>query len=393
MASFYKLNAIKINGYRPFGKFEAQLSPLEIFVGANGSGKSSFFEFLRFLRDASDREIPPEIVADSIGQQIFHVPGPEKFEWEIEVDISKPVPVAYLGELLGPKGRGYVSYERVVSKGRMTVGNDTQLIFLNVEGGTGFMEDFHSLLRSPKEEITLKQRNRLALSTMTSPTTDTLYNLRKYISDWRFYNSINIANDKIRRSVPIQQEPVLHEDCGNLSSVLHYLMTEHRALFDELELHLKNVVPGFKGLTVKARGGPGEVIAFWKEDRIDQELSLADVSDGILRLICWFCLCMHPKPPSLICIDEPDQGVHPRTLPVLAGLLEKASSRTQIMLATHSSYFLTQFKLENIGVFKKADGEAKLIRPADSKALKASLEEFGSDEIEAMHRSDELESL
>jgi predicted ATPase len=133
------------------------------------------------------------------------------------------------------------------------------------------------------QDIALKRSNQLTLNAMTNPSLEALYNLREYIRDWRFYSSFNIANQKIRQSVPIEQEPILHEDAGNLSSVLFSLMTEHRPAFDELQQHLRSVIPGFKGLTVKARGGPGEVIAFWQESGINQELSLADLSDGILR--------------------------------------------------------------------------------------------------------------
>jgi predicted ATPase len=208
-----------------------------------------------------------------------------------------------------------------------------------------------------------------------------------------FYSSFNIANEKIRKSVPIEQDPILREDGGNLSSVLHYFLTEYPSLFDELQHHLHFVVPGFKGLTVKARGGPGEVITFWQEGGVDHDLSLADLSDGILRLICWICLCLHPHPPTLICIDEPDQGVHPRTLPLLAGLFEKASERTQIILATHSSYFLTQFDIAKIAVLRKENGEAKFIKPGQSQVLREMLEDFGVEEIEQLHRSDELERL
>ena len=244
-----------------------------------------------------------------------------------------------------------------------------------------------------RQQITLARPNQLALSTATNPAMTILYHLREYIRSWRFYSSFNIANDKIRKTVPIEQEPVLHEDAGNLSSVLHYLMTEHRHVFDELQMHLRSAIPGFKGLTVKARGGPGEVIAFWIEEGVDSELSLADLSDGILRLICWSVLCLLPKPPSLICIDEPDQGVHPRTLPVLAGLFDRASARTQIFLATHASYFLMQFDFSRIAVMRKENGEAKFLKPKDSATLTANLEDFGPDELEIMHRSDELELL
>ncbi|MDD1417771.1 AAA family ATPase [Dolichospermum sp. ST_sed1] len=394
-----RLKSVNIQGYRPFRNFEAQLEPLEIIVGANGSGKSSLFEFLKFLRDSLYQDIPPEIISGSIGQQIFHIPGPAKFQWNIEIDTGRPIGIRYLGELMGPVGRTQVSYERVESSKPFSDRYSSPYIYMDIQGNKGVIrepgEKGFTTVTSDKltQDIALKRSNQLTLNTMTNPSLEALYNLREYIREWRFYSSFNIANQKIRQSVPIEQEPILHENAGNLSSVLFSLMTEHRPAFDELQQHLRSVIPGFKGLTVKARGGPGEVIAFWQESGVDDELSLADLSDGILRLICWICLCVQPNPPSLICIDEPDQGVHPRTLPVLAALFEKASERTQILLATHSSYFLTQFDISQIAVLRKEKGEAKFIKPGNSPVLIDMLDDFGADELEQLHRSDELERL
>ena len=380
-----RLRSVLIRGYRPFRDMLARFGPLEIIVGANGSGKSSLFEFLKFLRDSLRQDIPPEIIFGSIGRQIFHKPGPDKFWWSVEVDTGYPVPIRYQGELMGPVGRTRLSFEQVVSAEPPGPQHDRPYLFMDIKERKGVMQDPESK-KLEQQDILLKRPNQLALSTVTNPAMETLYNLREYIRSWRFYGSFNIANEKIRKSVPIEQEPVLHEDAGNLSSLLHYLMTEHQAIFDELQQHLRAAVPGFRGLTVKARGGPGEVIAFWEEEGIDSDLSLADLSDGILRLICWMVLCLQPNPPSLICIDEPDQGVHPRTLPILAGLFEKASERTQLFLATHSSYFLMQFDLSRIAVMRKEDGEARFIKPQDSAILRDNLQDFGPDEIEIMHR-------
>ncbi|MCI0695642.1 AAA family ATPase [candidate division KSB1 bacterium] len=392
MKSQHRLLSIKIRGYRPFRDFVAQFSPLEILVGANGSGKSSLFEFLKFLRDSLYQDIPPEIMPGAIGQRIFHIPGPEKFWWRTEIDTGLPVPIRYQGELMGPIGRTHISFERVQSAKLLGPPHTKPYLFMNIKERHGVVQDPESK-KLKRQEIALARPNQLALSTMTNPALITLYRLREYIRGWRFYSAFNIANGKIRKSVPIEQEPVLHEDAGNLSSVLHYIMTEHPFLFDELQQHLRSAIPGFKGLTVKARGGPGEVIAFWQEEGVDSDLSLADLSDGILRLICWVVLCVQPNPPSLICIDEPDQGVHPRTLPILAGLFEKACERTQILLATHASYFLMQFDLSRIAVFRKENGEAKFIKPQDSKTLRENLADFGPEELEMMHRNDELERL
>ncbi|MEH1887994.1 MAG: AAA family ATPase [Nostoc sp.] len=91
MLSPYRLTSVKIQGYRPFINFEAPLRPLEIIVGANGTGKSSLFEFLRFLRESLSQDILAEIVPDYIGQHIFHIPGPAKFQWDLEIDTGRTV--------------------------------------------------------------------------------------------------------------------------------------------------------------------------------------------------------------------------------------------------------------------------------------------------------------
>lgn len=390
--AYFSIPGLRIQGYRPFKDFTARLSPLEVIVGANGSGKSSVFEFLKFLRDSIYQEIPPEIVAGSIGQQIFHRPGPDKFWWSVEIDLNQPVTLYYQGELRGPVGRTHISFERVQTSKPIHAMYTDPYLFMNIREGQGVIQNPETK-KFERQEWNLGKPNQLALSTITSPALGTLYYLREFIAGWRFYSSFNINNARIRQSVPIAQEPVLHEDASNLSAVLFNLMTEHPRGFDDLKTYLRSAVPGFGNLTVKARGGPGEVIAFWQEQGVPDELSLADLSDGILRFLCWATLCIVPSPPSLICIDEPDQGVHPRTLPVLAGLFKKACQRTQIMLATHASYFLTQFDIPNIAVMKKVNGESVYLKPGDSAALRFNLQDFGTDELEAMHRNDELEAL
>jgi predicted ATPase len=382
--TFPCIRSLNIQGYRPFGDFSTPLTPLEVIVGANGAGKSSLFEFLKFLRDAVNQDIPPEVVTGSVGRQIFHSSKKPKFSWQVEMELGRPYTLCYQGEVRGPLGRISITFERLVTP----FSRDP---LLDIRGGMGKARDPGRI--GYPQEFNLRRPNQLALSVMTNPSFPILYDVREFVSGWRLYSAFNINQTQIRKSVPTEQYPILHEDGGNLSAVLFFLMTEHPLVFDELKTHLRSAIPGFRNLTVKARGGPGEVIAFWQEDGVDSELSLADLSDGILRFLCWAVLSLTPNPPTLVCIDEPDQGVHPRTLPILAGLFEKASGRTQFLLATHASYFLTQFDVARLAVMKKVDGESRYLKPADSAALRANLEEFGASELEAMHRSDELAAL
>jgi len=382
------LKWLRIKGYRAFKDLTIKrLGPLEIIVGANGSGKTCLFELLRFVRDGMQGEIHPAIVKGSIPMHIFHMPGEEKFEWRFMFDFAQPYLVKYSGRLMGPLGRFHISSEKVERdyQGKGVQPPD----FMRIRGGRGFIRE-SGQKKTLEQKIARLRPDQLALSTITNPDFDTLYKLREYIRGWKFYSSLKIDNDGVRREAPTEQEPQLREDAANLNAVLLYFMTEHKEIFNQLQEHLRSVIPGFKALTMKPRG-VGHVQAFWSEGGVDSELSLADLSDGIIRLICWFVLCLHPKPPTLICIDEPEVGVHPKTIPILAGLLQKASERTQLIVATHSSYFLTQFDIKEIAVMRKEDGAVEFLKPEKSEVIKGMLADFGADEIEALHLSDELE--
>jgi predicted ATPase len=387
-----RLSSIRIQGYKAFRDLTANFSTLEVIVGSNGSGKTSLFEFLKFLRDGVKSELPTEIVSGTIGQEIFHVNGEPRFWWSAEVDKGKEIPLRYQGEVLGPIGQTKVVFE-TVKTAKPQKGYKEPFELMKV---TNQKVRFWDPLFKQNDfgELTLKRSSQLALSTVIERY-PVLYDLREYIESWRFYSAFNLRNDKIRQAVPTEQEPQLNEDASNLSAVLFYLMTEAPNSFDSLQRMLKLVVPGFRRITVKARGGPGYVIAFWEETGLNREISLADLSDGVLRLLCWSILCVHPNPPGLIGIDEPEQGLHPRVLPTLASAFLSASRRTQFIISTHSSYFLSQFPLKHIAIMKKHAGEAIYIKPAQIEWLQENLQDFDNRalELEFMHRSDELENL
>jgi predicted ATPase len=388
-----RLSSITIQGYRPFKYMTADFGPLDVLVGANGTGKTSLFEFLRFLRDGLYQEFPPEIVPGGIGQQVFHRPGEDRFWWsaEIAMDPDQWHSVLYEGRLTGPAGRARVTSERV--RPRPVPKTEDRLPFLDVQEGSGVAVRDPYAKTPVRKNVEVGRPRQLALGLMADPEYAVLSDLRSYIGGWMFYSSFNVAKEKLRRSVVTQQEPVLNEDCGNLTAVLLAMQLEQPEQFDELQRVLRLAIPGFHRLSVKPRGGPGEVMTEWSEDGVDTPLNLADLSDGVLQLLCWTAFCLQPNPPTLACLDEPDQAVHPRTLPILAGLFDKASDRMQLLIATHNSYFMSQFGHERIGIFRKENGEAVFRRPSSSKALVALLEDFGPEEIEALHRSDELERL
>jgi predicted ATPase len=113
---------------------------------------------------------------------------------------------------------------------------------------------------------------------------------------------------------------------------------------------------------VKPRGGPGTVIGVWREAGVREELTLAHLSDGTLRLLCLAALCLSPLPAPLVGLDGPELGLPPRALPVLALLLRRASEASQVLVATHSPELLAGLPPEAVAVLEKVDGRAVLSR-------------------------------
>jgi predicted ATPase len=371
--------------------FSTQPRDLTVIIGANASGKSSLFDFLRFVSFAASNPLPFEIDPRSVGKRLFHTNGPEQIELALVVRHGDTKPLRYEVEIQGPIGAPKVTSEQLATTEPLSSDEQTPFVLLSFKNGRGVVRDpAERKLRRP--EWTMPP-NELALRRALDPTLVTLSRFQTFVTAWRFYTGFDVSTSAaIRRPVPSEPSPTLAEDGANLSAVLFSLVSEHPDAWGELETLLRSAVPGFVSLAVKPRGGRGTVMGIWREQGLKDELTLADLSDGTLRFLCWATLCLSPNIPPLICIDEPEIGLHPRVLPVLAGVLRLASARSQILVATHSPYFLSQFKLDEIAVMKKEDGKAVFKRPATSESLRQEIEELGSESLALMHISDELEA-
>jgi predicted ATPase len=389
-ATSARIESVELTGYRPFSGFAAQLHDLTVIIGANASGKSSLLDFLRFLSFAAANPLPPEIDPRSLGKRLFHANGAERIALALVVDDNSGRRLRYEVAIQGPVGASKVVREHLATT-EASRNEREPFVFLSFQNGRGVVRD-HVERKLIRPEWTVAP-NELALRRALDPTLVTLSRFQTFITAWRFYSGFDVSTSStMRRPVPSEPSPTLAEDGSNLSAVLFSLMSEHPDAWEELETLLRSAVPGFVSLTVKPRGGPGTVMGIWREQGLKDELTLADLSDGTLRFLCWATLCLSPNIPPLVCIDEPEIGLHPRVLPVLAGVLRLASARSQILIATHSPYFLSQFKLEEIAVMKKEDGKAVFKRPATSESLRQEIEELGSESLALMHISDELEA-
>ena len=172
-------------------------------------------------------------------------------------------------------------------------------------------------------------------------------------------------------------------DAGNLAAILFWLSTEKPAAYGRILTTIRQVAPFFHDFELDPNG-PGEknIILNWRHRESDLIFGPHQLSDGTLRAICLISLLMQPpdRLPLLIIIDEPELGLHPYALNILASLCRSASEHVQILISTQSSAFVNHFDPEDIVIVER-DGESSSFDRPDSEKLAAWLEDYSLGEI------------
>jgi predicted ATPase len=387
-----RVESIEISGYRSFNGFRAQLGDLTIVIGHNSAGKTSLLDFLRFISLAAGNPLPPEIDPGHAGRQVFHSGGPERISFGFKMSLGRRLPIEYHADIHGPMGAPKVTRELVKSTGPRSVSNREPFLFLHRLGESTNVAN--RIERTSSRTEWNFPLNELALRRMLDPTLFTLSKLRDYIASWRFYPGFNVNSAApIRRPALIEPSPSLASDGANLSAVLSSLMSDHPDAWEELEARLRVAVPGFRNLAVRAEGGTNTVIGVWRESGLKHGLTLADLSKGTLRMLCWMALCVSPSLPPLVCIDEPEIDIHPRALTVLADMVRHASSRTQIIVLTHSPHFISHYTVKDLAVIRKEEGRSVFFKPASVDSIMGQVERPEGEALARLFISGDLEGV
>ena len=155
---------------------------------------------------------------------------------------------------------------------------------------------------------------------------------------------------------------VLEEDFSNLGLFLNRLKTEFPAAKRAILKALQDLYEGISDFEVNTSGGTVQV--FLHEG--DFAIPATRLSDGTLRYLCLLAILCDPEPPPLICIEEPELGLHPDILPTLADLLTSASERTQLIVTTHSDILVDAMTdtPECVVICEKHEGKTEMNRLA-----------------------------
>jgi len=182
----------------------------------------------------------------------------------------------------------------------------------------------------------------------------------------------------IRKTAKVDDNRFLRPDGSNLPAFLYFLREKHQDSYSLIVRTVQRVAPFFDEFQLDPlRLNPEYIKLEWRHKRSDQYFDASSLSDGTLRFIALATLFLQPEQfrPSVILVDEPELGLHPYALGVLAALVRQASVTTQVILSTQSSLLLDHFQPEDVLVADRVDGGTKLTR-LDSTQLAKWLEDY-----------------
>ena len=360
------------------------LEPLNVIIGPNASGKSNLIEALSILA-AAPRDIQAPL-REGGGVQEWIWKGPSDSPaaiLEVTVGIkNRRMPLRYMlwfHELLAR----FALLDEIVEDERPTTPGEQPYSYYTYNLG--------------KPEINLAKKNlsdrrymqdddirpdQSILAQRRDPFTfPELKFLASLFENVRFYREFQLGHDSpLRRpqQADLPQDYLL-EDGSNLAVVLSFQLNQPR--FKEwLLCNLQDFYPAVKDILVVVIGGTVQI--FFREEGLNQNVPATRLSDGTLRYLCLLVALSNPVPPPVICIEEPETGLHPDVIPKLAKLLVEASKRSQIIVTTHSDILVDALSEtpEAVVICEKVDGATQL-RRLDPAELKVWLDDYRLGEL------------
>ncbi len=333
------LDKLTIKGFKSVQELvDLKLTNLNIAVGGNGAGKSnliSFFEMLRALIDGNlNRYVKDNGGAGDLlfnGRKVT-----KKMEFETR---------------FGSHGFRF----KLVPTPKDTCSIEDEARYYK-HGSTGWWElgDSDDGKARMVAEVTKKKSD----AKYSQPVYDA-------ISSWQIYHFHDTSSTAgMRHYEIVQDNKSLRIDASNIGPFLLKLKKKHPRQYKEILNAVRMVTPFFDDFILEPResGSKEEVNISWRQKGSDYPMQPYHLSDGSIRFICLATVLLQPDPPSAIIIDEPELGLHPAAIVILAELIQVASNRARVIIATQSPALVDQFAIENILIVNREKGASTFKR-------------------------------
>jgi predicted ATPase len=340
-----------------------ELRALNVLIGPNGSGKSNLIEAVSLMRSAAKdfRAVTRE--GGGIGEWIWkgRPKDPATVEWLV-CNRSESGPQLRHTVAFRPIAQSFhLDDERVEETVKRHPGENDVYFYYRYYNGKPIVNTVKDRKRALAPE-TIEPDRSILINRRDPEIYPELAWLAENYEKVRIYREWTFGRNGVIRKPQLADMPsdVLEEDFSNLGLFLNRLRTHFPAAKKAILMGLKDLYEGIEDFNVSFNGGTAQVVL----TESDYSIPATRLSDGTLRYLCLLAILCDPEPPPLICIEEPELGLHPDILPKLADLLRAASERTQLIVTTHSEILVDAMTEtpESVVVCSKRDGQTIMER-------------------------------
>ena len=359
-----RLDSITIRGFRSIGEVTFELRPLNVLIGANGAGKSNVVSFFKMMNELMGGRLQQFVATTGHASSNLHF-GP-RVTPQLEAELR------------------FVTDTNDVDTYRMRLAHAAGDSLIFTEECLVFRRSGFTLER--EEQLGPGHKETLVASTADGDGSmaATARVFRFLLNNCRVFHFHDTSpTSRVRNFGYVGDSRPLMPDAGNLAAVLYRLRSVNPVAYRRIVETVRQIAPFFVGFELDPTGPGGkDIILNWRHRDSDMVFGPHQLSDGTLRAICLISLLMLPAEelPILIVIDEPELGLHPYALNIVASLCRSASDRCQILISTQSSALVNSFDPEDILVVERDGESSTLVRP-DVKVLEAWLDDYSLGEI------------
>lgn len=359
------LESLRVKNYRVLNDVELKdLQPLTVLLGKNGSGKSTIFDVFAFLSECFSDGL--RRAWDTRGR--FRELRSRDAEGPIEIEVryrepSLP-PITY-HLAVSESERGPVVEREWMAWTRGRAGRPFRFLeFSNGQGvaASGEQPDEHDERRVEN----LKRPDAIAVSTLGQFEKHArVAALRDFITGWHL-SYLTTTTTGARNTPEAGPQERLTQTGSNLANVVQYLAEQHPERLQKITEVLRRRVPGLGDVRTKLLD-TGHLLLQVKDAAFSDPVQARFASDGTLKLLAYLTVLYDPEPPPFIGIEEPENFLYPTLLPELAAECRDASAHSQVLVTTHSPYFVNACRPEEVRVvYRGDDGYARVWNVAES---------------------------
>jgi predicted ATPase len=366
-----RIESFRVKNYRALHDLQLNdVTPLTVFLGPNGSGKSTIFDVFAFLSECFSEGLRK--AWDRRGRfkelRTRGQAGPIVIELKYrEQPGAKPKsPAVHYHLVIDEDQRGPYVAEESLQWSRK--GRGRPFRFLDFRGGSGSVVTGDT----PDEQDTrieerLDSPEMLAVNTLGQFARHPRVSaLRRFITGW--YLSY-LSADSTRGVPEAGPQERLSATGDNLPNVIQYLAEQHGTRLIRLLHTLSSRVPQLERVTADMMPD-GRLLLQIKDAPFERPIMAKFASDGTLKMLAYLTLLYDPQPPALIGLEEPENYLHPRLLPELAEECRNATARAQLMVTTHSPFFVNAVRPEELWVlYRDNRGFTQARRAADMRGI------------------------